>query len=82
MSVGVHPTYEDNGYYSVSLPEILRRVLVSQGSTDWAWTIQDSGGYAITIGTSGGAQAAANAAERYLVKQAELTLKLAGRKAR
>jgi hypothetical protein len=48
--------------------------------THW-WEVLDSGHMVRNGATNGGPQAAANAAERWLVRRAELTLKLAGRRA-
>jgi len=81
MSVGIHPTYEDNELYFLALPELSRGIVVTRFVSCWEWKVRDVEHRVLVNGTAVGMQAAANAAERYLVRQAELTLKLAGRRA-
>lgn len=68
--------------YRVSLPEIGVLVAIVSNVGVWYYRIVSTGEdrAALHTGRSTGPQAAANAAERWLVARAELTLKLAGRR--
>jgi hypothetical protein len=54
---------------------------LADGYCEWAIVTLDIQAHYLELDTATGQQAAANAAERWLVKRAELTLKLAGRRA-
>jgi hypothetical protein len=56
-------------------------VMAVQQGGGCEWELQTLAGECIDFDFASGQQAAANAAERWLVKRAELTLKLAGRRA-
>ena len=67
-------------YYWLNLPEISQAIHVQQKAGYWQWSVKRE--HALeAIGSKPGTQAAANAAQRYLVDRAQLTIKLAVRKA-
>jgi hypothetical protein len=71
----------DRPYYWITIPEISRAIRVYQRTTGmWHWSVERDHRLE-AIGSRSGPQAASNAAQRYLVSQAERTLKLAGRRA-
>lgn len=75
------PGIPGEGDYRLKLPEIFRSVFLVRQSTGWIWFVRSSNNAFEQSGRSSGPRAAANAAQRYLVDRAQLTIKLAGRRA-
>ena len=73
----------DDGRWFLKLESIGLKVVVNELSgCTYEWSIFEiASNVASVLVFAHGPQAAANAAERWLVKRAELTLKLAGRRA-
>lgn len=78
--MGRRMSRSDNGNWFASIPEVDAFVVVESASPS-CWRIQTSDRQReLTFARASGEQAAANAAQDWLVSRAELTLKLAGRK--